>query len=174
MQIKGMPYFIAVSVIWFLFLIIFLLRIVRQCFVRKTSQKVLQKGLTTAQSFGLCPEFELRPIFSRPSNDFNMKNTSIVLEILHQKPNDEKMFKIASIPIDCSKLEEYRDFCLKYYTNLIILVRRKSLPPITQVRASHNSRSGIQLRKPFENVFNFFFFFLLFHFNRSEDIFRRH
>ena len=134
---------VVIAVIWTLILILLVYKLYRRYTRKRFVETVVQKGLSKTQIRAEQPKYRLALIFSTPTHDFKLNGTDITLDILTSTTGSKKKFKTVSVVINSSRLE-VNDYlcCLKNYRYFIESVRKKSFPPITQIRAKHNGDGG--------------------------------
>lgn len=134
---KEMSHFIAIAIVWLLIIAIILYNII--CFPKKVFKIITGKGVNFEDMSIHLFKYTLEPIFSHPTDGFDLNNTSIDLEII-----SEKNQRLASIEIKSDSFYITRSLCrVRDIRAFFVIIRKKSLPPIIRVRAIHSQRSGI-------------------------------
>ena len=86
-------------------------------------------------------------IFTDPSEGFDTEKAVITLEVISTNEKSTKT-KLATLELNFRDISTNCDLCCQQdFRGFFLIVRQKTLPPITYVRETHNSSKGIHSLK---------------------------
>jgi hypothetical protein len=122
---------ISVGIVWLIIIAIAINDIMSHN--KKDTLIVVSKGVKLRDLKTHRFKYKIEPIFSTPSDGYQLKYTSINLEII------SKTTRLATIPITSDLLVISRNnCCFRDIRANFTLIRKRVIPSITRVRAIHN------------------------------------
>ena len=149
----------AVIFVWVAVVIYFLMKALLNCCRSEVVTNVLQKGFNPKDKTKEIFKYICEPIFSDPTTDFDTTKSCLTLELIYVNEKSVKT-KLTAIKMDFRDATISRTVdCQTYIRGFFLIHRHRALPPVTHIRAVHNSTKGKNLFIDyfFSNLFKTFF-----------------